>query len=243
MSDFAVQKANKATLDAALGTKTPVLVWVGCEGDTPPTDVKKALDSASKEYTDRLNVFIADTTDSPELREQFKANKRAVLVGLYEGEAVTRRQRPWAADIEAIAKQMVALVPPPVSQNAVLDNDTNKEIVDMAPVIVTDSTFEEEVLNSDLPVLVDFWAEWCGPCRMVAPILDKLSEEFAGQIRIAKVDVDHNQGLAQAFRIMSIPTMMFIKEGKIVGQQAGALPEPVLRDAINQLIALEIPTE
>ena len=109
------------------------------------------------------------------------------------------------------------------------------------PIKVTDATFQQEVLESDVPVLVDFWAEWCGPCRMVAPILEKLAGEYAGKVKIAKVNTDENQGLASAFQIMSIPTLMFVKGGKIVGQAAGAAPEPALRDALEQLIALEVP--
>ena len=75
---------------------------------------------------------------------------------------------------------------------------------------VTDATFQKEVVDysHELPVLVDFWAEWCGPCKMVAPIMEKMAAEFAGKVRIAKVDTDANQGLSQAFRIMSIPTIM-----------------------------------
>ncbi|MBI5929417.1 MAG: thioredoxin [Chloroflexi bacterium] len=109
------------------------------------------------------------------------------------------------------------------------------------PVHVTDATFEQEVLQSELPVLVDFWAAWCGPCKMVAPILDKLAGEFAGKVKIAKVDVDANPSLSGAFQIMSIPTLMFVKQGKIVGQAAGAAPEAALRDALNQLVNLQIP--
>lgn len=109
------------------------------------------------------------------------------------------------------------------------------------PFTATDSNFQTEVIDYELPVMIDFWAEWCGPCRMVAPVLDKMAQEFAGQVRIAKVNVDENPGLSQYFQIMSIPTLMMIKNRTIVFSQPGAMPEPVIRDLIQQLIALEVP--
>ena len=99
---------------------------------------------------------------------------------------------------------------------------------------LTDNNFEELVLKSDKPVMVDFWAEWCGPCRMVGPILDKLAGEFAGQIKVAKVNVDENPGLSQAFRIQSIPNLMIVKQRTMIFNQPGALPEASLRDLIQQ---------
>lgn len=111
----------------------------------------------------------------------------------------------------------------------------------MATAKVTDDSFEADVLKAQKPVLVDFWAEWCGPCRMVAPTLDKLAKEFAGQVKIAKLNVDENPGISQAFKVMSIPNIMLIKNRTIVFNQPGALPEPAFRDLIQQLIALEVP--
>lgn len=110
------------------------------------------------------------------------------------------------------------------------------------PFIVTTPTFKEEVVDysNTLPVLVDFWAEWCGPCRMVAPIMEKLAKEFEGKVRIAKVNTDENQDLAQAFQIMSIPTIMAFKDGQLVFNQPGAFPEAAFRDLIQQLIALDV---
>ena len=104
------------------------------------------------------------------------------------------------------------------------------------PVHVTDDAFETTVLKSEVPVVVDFWAPWCGPCKMVAPVLDKLAEEFAGKMLIAKVNTDENPKWAQSYNVQGIPTMLFIADGKVVHQQVGALPEPMLRSIVDQFL-------
>jgi thioredoxin 1 len=104
------------------------------------------------------------------------------------------------------------------------------------PLHVTDDAFEKTVLKSQVPVVVDFWAPWCGPCKMVAPVLDKLAEEFAGKLLIAKVNTDENPQWAQSYNVQGIPTMLFIADGKIVHQQVGALPEPMLRSVVDQFL-------
>jgi len=104
------------------------------------------------------------------------------------------------------------------------------------PIHVTDAAFEKTVLQSKIPAVVDFWAPWCGPCKMVAPILDKLAEEYAGQLVIAKVNTDENPEWAMKYGVQGIPTMLFVADGKVIHRQVGALPEPMLRDVIGQFI-------
>jgi thioredoxin 1 len=106
------------------------------------------------------------------------------------------------------------------------------------PLHVTDDAFEKTVMKSEIPVVVDFWAPWCGPCKMVAPILDKLAEEFAGKMLIAKVNTDENPQWAQSFNVQGIPTMLFVADGKVVHQQVGALPEPMLRSVVDQFLSV-----
>jgi thioredoxin 1 len=104
------------------------------------------------------------------------------------------------------------------------------------PIHVTDDAFESKVLGSDTPVIVDFWAPWCGPCRMVAPILEKLADQYAGKLIVAKVNTDENPEWAGRYGVQGIPTMLFIANGKLVHQQVGAVPEPYLRDMVDEFL-------
>ncbi len=101
---------------------------------------------------------------------------------------------------------------------------------------VNDSNFDEVVLNSEQPAMVDFWAEWCGPCKMMLPIVEEISTEFEGKLTVAKVDVDSSQGTAAKFGIRNIPTILFFKGGKVVDKQVGAVPKAALVDKINKLL-------
>ena len=95
----------------------------------------------------------------------------------------------------------------------------------MAEIIVTENNFESEVLKSEIPVLVDFWAAWCGPCRMLAPVLSEIAQEQEGMVKVAKINVDEHPGLAMQFRVASIPTLVVMKDGKVVSQSSGARPK------------------
>ena len=107
------------------------------------------------------------------------------------------------------------------------------------PIHVNDAAFEKSVLQSPIPVLVDFWAPWCMPCRMVAPSLEKLAQEYAGRLLIAKVNTEEEQELAMHYGVQGIPTMLFIKDGQVIHQQVGALPYPYLKQIVDQVLEYE----
>jgi thioredoxin 1 len=105
------------------------------------------------------------------------------------------------------------------------------------PIHVTDDAFEKAVLQSNLPVVVDFWAPWCGPCKMVEPALNNIAKEYAGKLIVARINTDNNPKWAQEYQVRGIPTILFFKDGKILHRQVGAVPEIYLRDMVDALLS------
>jgi len=106
----------------------------------------------------------------------------------------------------------------------------------MSEVIINESNFDKEVLMSDLPVMVDFWAVWCGPCKVLGPIVEELAKDYEGKLKVGKVNVDENNALAAKYGVMSIPTLKFFKSGKLVGEMIGAAPKTSVEAEIKKHI-------
>jgi thioredoxin 1 len=104
----------------------------------------------------------------------------------------------------------------------------------MKPIEVTDANFQKEVLESPTPVLIDFWAEWCGPCKMIAPVVEQLATDFQGKLKVGKVDVDSNQQTSMQYGIRSIPTLLFFKNGRVVDQIVGTVPKQALAEKVSK---------
>jgi thioredoxin 1 len=241
-----IQTLTDADFQSVLNQRKPVLLLV-TTGDDLRGDFSTAFKKAVDEHPD-VTIARLDAQKNPQAADLLQIGRRSVLIAYFDGEEVVRRPRPWGTDVPLAIEMLedaVQSAAPAVPEPAIIEDQTNGVTDQMTldnskPVTVTDDTFQQEVIDYELPVLVDFWAEWCGPCRMVSPILEKLAGEYAGQIRVAKVNVDENPGLAQAFQVMSIPTIMAIKDQTIVFSQPGALPEPAFRQLIDQLIALDM---
>jgi thioredoxin 1 len=103
-------------------------------------------------------------------------------------------------------------------------------------VTITDNNFEGEVLKSSTPVLIDFWATWCAPCRAIAPVVDQLATEYQGKVKVGKVNIDENPKVPTQYGVMSIPTLLVFKEGKVVGQVVGAVPRPKIEDLLKKAL-------
>ena len=106
----------------------------------------------------------------------------------------------------------------------------------MKPMTFTDGNFDSEVLKSDLLVIIDFWAAWCGPCKMIAPIIEELSAEYQGKVKVGKLDVDENQQTAIKYGVRSIPTVLFLKDGEVKDSIIGAVPKSVFQEKLGKLV-------
>ncbi|HLE15371.1 MAG TPA: thioredoxin [Anaerolineales bacterium] len=234
---------NDQSIDRVLAAGLPVtLVFVDGK---PDTEVERTLKDLARRHAGDLLVVKVPLKDNPATAGRFLVRRAPAVVTIRDGKPLSQAETVSASEIVQHTAYLLGQGPKPVSPPpAQAGFETTRPAPaasaggDAHPWTVTDATFDQEVLRSSQPVMVDFWAPWCGPCRMVEPILEKFAREFAGRLRIAKVNVDENPQLSERFGVTGIPTMLVVKNGQIVDRWTGALPEPAMRSRLSPILAI-----
>jgi thioredoxin 1 len=231
--------SNDQSLDRVLKAGLPVaLVFVDGAGALDDT-----LERLARAQAGKLLVVKVKAAENPASARRFGVRATPAVVAVRDGQAVSQAEGVSPAEVEHHARYLLGQgprpEPRPQPQTAAPGPAPQPGRAGGGqPVIVTDADFEQQVLRSPEPVLIDFWAPWCGPCRMVAPTVDKLAREMAGRLRVAKVNVDENPGLSMRYGVQSIPTMMIFRGGQLVDRWMGALPEPGIRQRLSKTLGL-----
>lgn len=198
-----------------------------------PSKINKALKRIAKDYPDIEVASLDIATEEKAITTLDIQDSALTLLVFEEGEEIGRIFRAKAKELYDYAAYLAGSGVQPETRTADDKRSVGGNQV-VKPMHITQKNFKSAVIKSNVPVLVDMWAPWCGPCNMIAPVLDRLAAEMDGQIRIAKVNIDENQRLAQQYGVMSIPTMLIFKDGKEVDRLVGALPENQIRQRLQE---------
>jgi thioredoxin 1 len=239
-------------LDRVLAAGLPVAL-VFLDG---ATGLDESLKRLAADNVGQLLVVKVKADENPQSVRRFQVRSLPAVVTVRRGETVSQAEAVSDADLKRHVDYLLGRGPRPEpagpapsarpaepARPAPAERPADSTPAGTTgragtPLIVTDATFEEQVLRSPEPVLIDFWAPWCGPCRMVAPTVERLAGEMAGRLRVVKVNTDENRGLMQRFGIQGIPTMMIFKNGQLADRWTGALPEPAIRQHLRQTLGL-----
>jgi len=228
--------ANDHSIERILAVSLPILI-VLWNGPILPEGVDRALVDLAYKEAGRLLVVKINAGENPQSARRLGTKRMPTLTGLHEGKEVTRAEPLTSADdVQAHARFLLGRGARPQTQRPSTQVKLQARRVEEQPILVTDATFEREVLHSSLPVLVDFWAPWCGPCHAIAPLMDKLARDYAGRLRVVKANVDENPHYAGLYSIQGIPSLLFFHHSKVINRLVGAMPESHLRAEIEQVL-------
>ena len=205
---------------ASWGKRCPSPLYLFSSRDKSLED---ALAQLAKEHAGKLLVARVDVSDNPGAHNQYGRPTLPALLTISGGTVLTKDEGVHVADLRPHVDYLLGRGPkPPVkSAQPAPERPANGGAT---PVKITDASFQKDVLQSNLPVLVDFWAPWCGPCLSIAPTLERMAGEFAGRVKIAKLNVDENPRMSEQFTVRAIPTFITFKNGKLIRRQSGANP-------------------
>ena len=244
------------SIDRVLNAGLPVVLVV-LEGPAR-AGLEQAMNTLAKREAGQLLVVQVHAKDSPETLRRFAIHNLPAVVTLKNNQVQSQAENITSEELERHASFLLGKGPKPepqVRQPAAAGayaggppagaygaqpqrtaSTAGANEQGGQPVTVTDATFDQDVMRSPIPVVVDFWAPWCGPCRMVAPTLEKLAREWNGKVKIAKVNVDENPMIAGRFGVTGIPTMMVVRNGQIADRWSGALPEAPMRTRLSTVL-------
>lgn len=245
---------SEANLDRVLTAGKPTLIVFETAGCEPCRSLAPALRELASTYAGRILIVQVEDAEEGALAKRFKLARIPTLVFWDTGREVARIE--GAAGASAVRAHLEYLLggprPAPASGPSVQlgggpATQSNPPYGTASrggrgasdgggPIVVTDATFQAEVLQSPQPVLVDFWAPWCGPCRMVSPVVEELGREYAGRLRVAKVNTDENPAHASRLGIQGIPTLIFFKNGREVDRVVGAAPKSAIRSHVERVL-------
>jgi thioredoxin 1 len=225
---------NDQSVDRVLNAGLPI-VFVFLDSSTP-ADLDPAMNRLARENAGKILVVKVSVKDSPNTRQRYAITRTPAVVTVRNHQEQSLEEGISAADLEKHAAYLLGNGPRPAVKAQPGASAARPAAGKAQPKVVTDANFDAEVLGSSQPVLVDFWAVWCGPCRMVEPVVEKLAYEYAGRLKVVKVNVDENPMISQRYGIQSIPTMMMVKNGKVVDRWMGAMPENAIRSRVTPVI-------
>lgn len=226
---------NDSSIDRVLHSELPLalIIWRGAALDSA---LDETLRQIARNDAGRVLVARLNTDENPQAATRAQGLALPVVITYRHGEEISRTGAAGSQAVREHVDYLLGRGPRPSEPAPPTDEPQARQATPAKPVTVSDATFRHEVLESQVPVLVDLWAPWCGPCRMIAPVVERLAGEYAGRLKIAKLNVDENPRIPGQYGVQGIPTLLLLRNGQVVDRVVGAAPEPMLRARINAVL-------